>query len=368
MTRVARRHVFYLSGFDPRGARHYHQLYKTESALQQHVNGLDFNVSSRRKIDEFAHGWQVKADGVETQVEFLSWDDIIRRAWRPGMTGVLRDLGYFIRHYIATGLIWKFGRTSWHRLVAGFYPVVWVFLSFALAVALLARAEGFRSLILATALSFLLLKGAFMLGEKLAAFWLLRIYVFSTKWADGQIGGIDARLEAFSRRVLSALREGKPDEVMIVSHSVGTMLAVSVAAKVLRGMGQGQKLSFVTLGECIPLMSFQKNAAAYRGDLQEIARDKRLLWADYTAPADGACFPLLDPVAASGLEASQGAGPRLLSPRFFKLYSKRNYRRLRFNWYKMHFLYLMSTDHAGDYDYFAMTAGPQSLAARLAEV
>ena len=46
---VLRRRVCYLSGFDPQGPAHYHQLYATQAALQSGVNGWPITVGPRRK-------------------------------------------------------------------------------------------------------------------------------------------------------------------------------------------------------------------------------------------------------------------------------------------------------------------------------
>ena len=46
---VRRRCVMYLSGFDPQGPAHYHQLYQQEAARQAAVNGSRIEVGGRRK-------------------------------------------------------------------------------------------------------------------------------------------------------------------------------------------------------------------------------------------------------------------------------------------------------------------------------
>ena len=48
---VARRTVFYIEGYDPRGPSHYHTLYTEEAAKQCAVNGAPLIVGPLRQID-----------------------------------------------------------------------------------------------------------------------------------------------------------------------------------------------------------------------------------------------------------------------------------------------------------------------------
>ncbi len=81
--RVKKRVVYYLSGFDPRGVRNYHQMYKEHSKKQSKVNNLSIEISSRHKIKNHIYQWEIEAnhnsDNVHTTYNFLSWDDIIRK-------------------------------------------------------------------------------------------------------------------------------------------------------------------------------------------------------------------------------------------------------------------------------------------------
>jgi len=87
-----------------------------------------------------------------------------------------------------------------------------------------------------------------------------------------------------------------------------------------------------------------------------------------TAPTDGACFALSDPVSSAGLVRTTPMhySPKLLSPRYVKLFSEETYDRIRRDKFRMHFQYLMATELPGDYDYFAITAAGKTLQERFA--
>ena len=85
-----------------------------------------------------------------------------------------------------------------------------------------------------------------------------------------------------------------------------------------------------------------------------------------SAAIDSACFPLTDPVATSGLSHADPLRPRpkLVSARFPKLFTPATYAKLRRQFKRAHFQYLMAAEKAGDYDYFLITAGEKMLARR----
>ncbi|WP_375055673.1 hypothetical protein [Zobellella sp. DQSA1] len=382
---VKQRQVLYIHGFDPRGAGHYHGLYRTQSQRQTKVNGLEISVSRRRRRSKHSHHWQLNTQRTETDYCFLGWDDIIRGLWARGWPEIISDLFCFLWAYILTGRFFVFARASHKQLIAGFYPVLYILFGMGAGLALaLASARHLpvsllpgwshyplQGLVL-LAVFWLCMQGIKRLGDRLAVFWLLRIYAFSAKWAKGKIPGLDERIDHFANDISAAIQNRNNDEVVIIAHSVGTMVVVPAMAQALAKLDDptlfaNRRVVLITLGECIPLISFQTNAHDFRTALEQLGQDPRLLWLDYTAPTDGACFPLLDPVTSCGLQRAPNAGPRLLSPRFFTLYERGRYQKLRRAWYTMHFLYLMATDNPGPYDFFAFTAGPEGIAQRLKE-
>ena len=68
-----------------------------------------------------------------------------------------------------------------------------------------------------------------------------------------------------------------------------------------------------------------------------------------------------------GLDGIRCPSPKILSPQFAKLFAPTAYAALRKNLFEMHFQYLKAGELPGKYDYFAITAGPRTLAARFAD-
>jgi hypothetical protein len=203
----------------------------------------------------------------------------------------------------------------------------------------------------------------------MAVFWILRIYVFALEYAEKDDKTLKERVDKFaeyiSKRVENA-KKNNADEILIVSHSVGTLLTIPLMKKVFEILHQKDisslpKISIMTLGECIPIVSVLPKANEYREQMELLSKEKDLIWLDYTTPIDGACFPLLDFYSFSGVKYYSVNKPKYLSPRFHTLFSKNTYKRLKKDKYLTHFIYLMSTELDGDYNFFIMTAGDASL-------
>jgi hypothetical protein len=165
--------------------------------------------------------------------------------------------------------------------------------------------------------------------------------------------------------------QGDVDEVLVVGHSSGAHLAVSVLADLIRAgrvPGDGPVLSLLTLGQVIPMVSFLPRAGRLRADLALMSETACASWVDVTAPGDGCAFALCDPVAVSGVAGPDKRWPLVLSAAFSQTLSPGAWSALRWRFFERHFQYLNAFDNLGDgpgaYDYFAVTAGPQTLLAR----
>ena len=366
--RVMRRHVFYISGYDPRGPSHYHRLYREEAAKQASVNGLTLDIGPRLTPGPFESAWRIGGGQTLTTYSFLRYDDIMRKRWTRSNFGVLMEILRYTAKFLRRGVVARTLLVSWPTFITMIYPPALV----ALAV-LLSLLAGWLMLISAGWVAGTLAALAVFLGlvqlrapleDKITAFWLARILSFIADQGDGAIGGLDDRLDGFAARLAAAMGEDL-DEVLLVGHSIGTQLAVSVSARAAR-LRPGAALSLLTLGHTIPLQSFQPKAAQFRAELKEVAHNPDIHWIDVSAAIDSACFPLTDPVTASGIAQANAAkpSPKLVSARFPKLFTPATYARLRRQFRRAHFQYLMAAELAGDYDYFLITAGDRTLAGR----
>ncbi len=384
---VRRRHVFFIAGFDPKSPRYYQALYRREARRQSLVSGLPVRVDKGcTRPTPFSTAWRVgsEADGevVDTVVEILQWDDIVRAHWTDSAWGVLTGGVRAVAFGLRDGAVGRMFRLFRPPVYAAFLPIVLMLMGGLLAVAigivvasaLSGSAAGLPPVfgaaagtLTAFALTALLLR----LVHRMQITWLLRLLRFTVLQANGQVAGLDDRLAAFATRiaaVAAAAENEAVDEILVVGHSVGASLAIDALGQWLdRQHDAGTRTpTLLSLGHCMPLLSALTPASRFRQHLQRVA-NAGIDWLDITAPIDWAAFPGIDPVTAAGLPpAPAGWHPRLLSPRFHRLFSPATYAVLKRKRFKVHRQYLMAGERPGRYDYFAITAGPLTLRQRFA--
>ena len=377
--RVRRRHVFYLGGFDPQGPSHYHRMYAEESVKQAAVSGYTIDVGPRERAGSHAARWAVDAawpdeERVQTTIEFLRWDDIVRDNWPRSRWAVMLSALGTTAHQLANGVLWRILKTSWPAFLVLFLPPLLVagLLAMLCAIvglgsALLVNGPVFTALVLSAAMLWMLAMFARWAEAKVQMAWLMRSTRFILRQARGDAPQLEARLDEFAARVSAVHAAAEVDEVLVVGHSSGAMLAVSVAARMIAAVApRAPALSLLTLGECIPMLSYQPEARSFRAELGRVASTSTWTWVDYTAPPDGCCFALVDPTAVCEGRASATGwnAPKRLSPRFAQLFEPAPYQVIRRDKYRCHFQYLMASQLPGAYDYFAITAGVLTLADR----
>ncbi|EAJ5695859.1 DUF829 domain-containing protein [Campylobacter lari] len=365
-----KRDVFYIAGYDPRGYRHYYAMFKKNLAEQNTLLNYDYTLS-KAQVNTYPF-WQIQTMHTNTTYTFLNWNDIVKKNWSEGIKDALSDCYSFFRIYTITGLFLKFGKESPHQLITGYYPFFYVLLSliFTLFCAFgsLFYLQKFHIIlgILAFILSLVFLpKMLYKLGKKLAVFWIARICSFCANWEKNSQGELELRMDDFARIIFEKLKENANDknyELILSAHSVGTVLCINVLAKVLRKC-EDENISFenlkvLTLGECIPLVSYQKRSFEFRKDLEYLG-SKNLIWYDFTSIIDGACFAQVDFIRTSGVKAQ--FNPKYLSAKFHTLYKSKDYKKIKKDKYKAHFLYLFATQIQGVYNFFEFIIGKNKL-------
>lgn len=372
-----RRTVFYIAGFDPRGPVHYHQTYVAESARQTAVNGMTVEVSRRKTIDAMEAMWTVTAGSTSVDYRYLRHEDLVRARWpRPALAvygGILR----YAWHFLRMGVFRMIYRNSWPGFIAVTYPPALLLGAIAglmllgLVIALLLKPlAGPLAFVAVPLLPLLLIPLRGYIEKKYNAFWLARSCTFLVDRALGRVQGIEERCAAFAERVAQAVNSGENDEVLLVGHSVGTHLAVTVAARALEQMDGTGRLSLLTLGQAMAMTARETPAARFRHDLERLSASDRIDWIDVTSAIDGSCIALTDPLALSNVTRAPGSRvqPKLVSARFNKAFTPATYATIRRDFLRTHFQYLMATELAVDYDYFLITAGNMTLAERFAHL
>ena len=399
-TRVSRRRVFYIPGYDPHPPRRYRELYRVEGKKQAEISGYRID----QKPGRTETGWRVRAEmegqTVLTNIDVLVWHDLVQGSMRGGILGTYLALVKTAWIYLSTGTLRRLSWLAKGPVLAALYPVGMLLgqlLLAVLAAGLLAGTAGYLTYLGGAFLTGLLGLAADTRGfvwslvgtvvfwsiflpatvtalrwfrsqdHRFFAYYLMQDYAYTASRRGAYPDEIEARLHEFRYRIEAALREDI-DEVLIVGHSSGAQMAVSIVADILRlkrFQGTGPALSLLTLGQVIPMVSFLPEARRIRRDLRLLSTAEEITWIDVSAPGDGCSFALSDPVSVSGVAPKRGQQwPLILSAAFSQTLKPETYKALKRRYFRLHFQYLCAFDNPDAYDYFRITAGPLTLGAR----
>lgn len=360
-----KRKIFYLSGFDPRGARYYHQLFAEQAEIFGRTAGHEIAVGKRRREPPHSVAWTIedKTADATTDYVFLGWDDVVRSHWVKNPLGLLKR---------SVSAYWNFTRLLDWPIVKTFpFGVRFAFYYPGVSTILLPVLFG-----LLLALPLVLLLGALwgslaaaavgvavamFVVKKIQGFWLLRFIIFNDTLAGDRLPpDVDDRMAEFADQIRASLDEDW-DEILFVTHSNGSIMAVPIMARLLDSVGGAMpdRFSLVTLGSCIALIGNRKDSRRFHGLLEQVGQGE-FRWLDIGSITDGACIAGIDPCISNA--QPRRADLFQTSPRWFKYCDPATYEARRRNKYETHFDYLRTFDRISPLDYIAVSSGARPLA------
>lgn len=378
---VYRRRVFYIPGYDPFPPRRYRELYRAQGRLQAQISGYEIAQSARTDAGRF--GWNVtlrREDKVSSAtIEVLVWSDIVQNSMGRSIPATYGQLLRTAWIYIGSGALFRLSKLRAGPILAALYPVAFLIVQMVCAFFIsqaavwAVRQIGLPDLmLLKLGLGLLVFWGVLeifrRLDSRFFAYYLMHDFAHTAKNRGAYPKDLEVRLSEFCADVRSSLSEPM-DEVLIVGHSSGAHLGISVLADLERSgalVGAAPAVSLLTLGQVVPMVSFLPDAHRLRRDLQVLSQSQAITWVDVTAPGDGCAFALCDPVAVSGVGLAEQKWPLVISAAFSKTLSPEKWKSLKRRFFRIHFQYLSAFDRPGIFDYFQITAGNQTLGARFA--
>ncbi len=370
-----RRRVFYIPGYDPFHPRRYRELFRKEGQAQAAISG--YQIDLKPKSTKGPYGWTASTtiDGrtADADVEVLVWADIVKSSMDLGIARTYLQLIRTAWAYIGSGALFRLMRLRKGPMIAALYPIVFLLVQLGLSVL---AAWGLGQLVAhfthpalglaaGAGLIWAMLTAFRRYDNKVFAYYLMHDYAYSAQSGGANPPELETRMAKF-RATIRAAMDQDVDEVLVVGHSSGAHLAVSILSDMIReGLPkQRPHLGFLSLGQVVPMVSFLPKADRLRGDLAYLSAQDALTWIDVTAPGDGCAFALCDPVAVTGVAPDNKRWPLIQTAAFTQTLSPERWADLRWRFFRLHFQYLCAFDRPGHYDYFQITAGPMTLAAR----
>ena len=161
------------------------------------------------------------------------------------------------------------------------------------------------------------------------------------------------------------------DEIVIVGHSSGSFLGTEVLARALKldpELGRRRaRVMLLTLGGNYPIVGFHKVSSQFRDHLRRLAIEPTIDWIDCQARKDVMNFYQFDPIAAHGIRLGpEGRNPTIVPIRFRDLVRAEHYKQFRWQFFRMHFQFVMANEQPNAYDFFMIVCGPVPLTDRMA--
>ena len=351
---IRRRRVFYIPGYDPIHPRRYRELYRKEGADQAAISGYEIVLKPMKR--QGSYGWQVAAEiagqSVHAEFEVLVWSDIVRQSMSNSIPATYSQLVRTAWEYISTGALWRLMRLRKGPVLAALYPVGALILLGGLALLIWWATAKVAGVLLGTSLiaqglglalgvlpAWALLDWIKRKDRQFFVFYLMHDYAYSARWKGRNPPELEARMAEFQNRIAEALGEDW-DEVLVVGHSSGAHLAVSVLADLIRAGRMpsfGPQLAFLSLGQVVPMVNFLRDAWRLRAELAFLSATDALTWIDVTAPGDGCAFALCDPVGVSGVAPANKRWPLVVSAAFMQTLSAEKWKALRWRFFRLHF-------------------------------
>ena len=365
---VSKRLVFHVGGYDP--------ITPHAGAQRRFVRELarfQLTWSVKASIDGLHDGadqtkWRVTTAGsnwrVETDYHLVRWDDVIqafsRRAiyWRIPL-GLIAFLDF-----AASGALRSYLRTNWHYAVFFLYPFVMfgaLFLVTVLAGLLASKTSG--------SIAVAIVAIVFLLAAFLAGPWrwlnlgpLFDDWSFSREYVRKGNRALEQRLDRLAAEIVAAANNSDADELVIMGHSLGAVLAVDLLDRALRldpALGIGKTpVTLLTIGSSILKIGVHRGATRFRAAMARVAQSPAIFWGDYQARVDIMNFYNTDSMAEMGLPTKNGPVARQVE--FGRMLEHATYRRIRLRFYRLHCQFISGNDRRAPYDYFMLVCGPVS--------
>lgn len=379
---IRRRHVIYVSGYDPRGAQSFFDLLRRTCqrfgklwpvAATPQIVDADDDAFARWQLDLRGADWQVA-----TRYDFLRMENSIRADMaQPALRQFLRGLGWYADD-VVSGAQFRIFRAAWrfalHLLYFQLLIAAWAVaavLVAAVAGRILADNLGLplaASIIIAAAAGVAALFALRPLAERWRVVQIASCWSTLRRFGRGRPTWIDRVVEVGAQHVVAAARGNEADEVALVGHSTGGAVACAIMARALElapELGRrGPRVVLLTLGSVMPAVALHPAAQKMRGIVAQLAAAPSIAWIDCQSRKDVMCFANFDPVAGIGIRQTSAVrcNPLLWRISFKDMIAPQDYDRFRWSHFRVHYQYIMAGDRPAPYDYVLLVGGPTPIA------
>jgi len=374
---VRRRHVLYVEGYDPQGAEGYYNIFRKSFERFLRIWPLKTKLSPLEIDSEFFAHWEIDTAGpnwqVHTRYDFLRQEQYIRANMAEPIVRIVRRALVWITDYLFSGAMYRVYRASWrYGLALTHFQAM--LLGWLWAAVIAGAAAGFTlahffrlNIYLSIAAGLIAALVCFRLLRPLADRWFVvqinSHWPYLGEFGRGEPTGFDPPINACAERLIAVARENGVDEILVIGHSGGGVIAPAVIARALEldpNVGRhGPRVMLMTLGSIMPGAAVHPKAKRLRAIIERVAVEPSILWIDVQSSKDVLNFENFDPVAGIGIDPGEArCNPLIWQVRFRDLLSLNFYNSIRTNYFRLHYQFIMANDMRAPYDYFMLVCGP----------
>ena len=200
--------------------------------------------------------------------------------------------------------------------------------------------------------------------------YLLCDWIWTWDLAHRQRLEWDQRIDRFAAHLCKVARESHAEEIVLVGHSSGSFLGTEILARALKldpSLGKhGPRVVLLTLGGNYPIIGFHKAAHYFRDHLRQLAVEPSIDWIDCQARKDVMNFFRLDPIKSHGIDLGCAQrNPTIVPVRFREMIRPDHYNAWRWQFFRVHFQFVMASERPHAYDFFMIVCGPVPLKQRM---
>jgi hypothetical protein len=358
-----RRDVFHLPGYDPAPIAAVKRRFARE--IQRFERTWSVKTSISGSAEENA--WQVSSSGpnwrTETLYKFVNWDDVIRDIGdRPMWLRIPEGIRAFAD--FAVNALPQYLGANWRYAGFFLYPFLMFVVLAAVAVfagTLAAEAAGsFLAGFLVAILALALLWQ--WPGRRLYLHLLFDDWLFSRAYLRCGNAAVEAKLDEAAQEIAAAARRNEADEIVVIGHSLGAVLAIDLLDRALRlepALGlTGPRVALMTVGSSILKIGLHSAAARFRAAAERVSSAPGVFWGDFQAISDVMNFYKRDPLTAMNLPPRDVPLVRMVRMRH--MLDPAVYKRIRYRPLRMHMQFVSGNNLRNAYDYFMLICGPLS--------
>lgn len=378
---IRRRHVLYVEGYDPRGASGFFDLFRRgcerfsrlwAPTLKLQPCEIDSEDWAHWHIDMRGSSWQV-----DTRYDFLRLERFIQSDMaKLPLLQALYGLGWFVDDLLSSAglrILWASWQFGLHLIYFQLLVLAWLAIPAVIAVAVVGAAVSYFGwnitvgIVIALATAVVAFLALSPLAERSGVIQIASCWATLRRFGRGRPTWIDPAIDVGARRVLAVAKANEVDELAVIGHSTGGVIASAIVARALEldpNLGRsGPRLVLLTLGSVMPAVALHPAAQRMRHIVADLATAPALTWIDCQSRKDVMCFSFFDPVEGVGVSVgAKRCNPLLWRISFKDMFSPEVYGRFKWNFFRVHYQYIMAGDRPAPYDYVLLVGGPMPIA------